>query len=213
MIIIILSILTGYLIGAIPTSYIVVKIKKGEDIRKLGSGNPGATNVARALGNKWGFFVLFLDMCKGIIPIVVISFVVSHIKQDTLLFSQLIVDNKEVFKIGIGIMTILGHIFPIYLGFKGGKGVATTIGVFVALVPVAMLITAIVMIVIIAISGYVSLGSIVGAIILPILLIIKHSHISYIIMSVVVGLLIIYRHKANIKRLLTKTESKFSIKK
>jgi len=213
MIILLISILAGYLIGAIPTSYILVKIKTGKDIRQLGSGNPGATNVGRILGKQWGILVLFFDMIKGFLPVWGIFYLISYVKPDSLLFSKPIIESKEILKTCIGLSAIAGHIFPVYLGFKGGKGVATTLGVFLALVPIPLLITALIMIIIISVTGYISVGSIAGAIILPIILILKQSHIVYIILGIIIGLLIIYRHISNIKRLLTHTESKFSIKK
>jgi len=213
MIILLISILAGYLIGAIPTSYILVKIKTGKDIRRLGSGNPGATNVGRILGKKWGILVLFFDMIKGFLPVWGIFYLVFYIKPDNLLFSKPIIESKEIFKTCIGLSAITGHIFPLYLDFKGGKGVATTLGVFLALVPIPLLITALIMIIIISLTGYISVGSIAGAIILPVILILKQSHIVYIILGIMIGLLIIYRHISNIKRLLIHTESKFSIKK
>jgi len=213
MIFFILSIVAGYFIGAIPTSYVIVKIKMGKDIRQLGSGNPGATNVGRVLGKIWGLLVLFFDMIKGFLPVWGIFYIVTKIKPDIFLFAKPIIESKEIFKTGVGLVAIVGHIFPVYLGFKGGKGVATTIGVFLALVPIPIIITALFMVIIISVTGYVSLGSISGAIILPIILIIRKFHIIYILFSAGIGLLILYRHSSNIKRLLSRTETKFSIRK
>ena len=213
MIIYITSCIIAYLLGAIPNSYILVKIKTGKDIRQIGSGECGATNTVRAIGKKWGFVVLFLDMLKGLIPVLALWPIAVSINADAQMFSSSIADSEELFKTSIGVFAIIGHILPVYLKFKGGKGVATTVGVFLGLVPFTMLIAVIIVIATIVISGYVSLGSIVLGVLLPVILLIQHAHISYVIFSIVIGLIIIVKHKENIKRLLSKSESKFSIKK
>lgn len=197
----------SYLLGGIPTSYIFGKIFKKIDIRNFGSGNVGATNALRVLGVKMGVTTLILDIGKGFIAVY---------------FSKLIMQEKgieqiELFLIFIGMTAILGHIFSIYLGFKGGKGVATSAGVFLALIPIPFLIAFLIFFVIVAISKYVSLGSILAAITLVVgELIINFqngfSQKGYLIFTIIIALFIIIKHKSNIKRLIAGNENKISFK-
>lgn len=198
-----LLLLLSYLIGSFPTSYIAGKLFKGIDIRNFGSGNVGATNAVRVLGTKIGIPVLLIDILKGFLLI----FLVKHYLQPS-----------HLFLIGLGISAILGHIFTIFLKFKGGKGVATSAGVFFALTPLALTIALICFILVVMKTKYVSLGSILAAITLFLteLIINFQSNFSNkyeLILTGLIALTIIYTHRANIKRLRNGEENKISFKK
>ncbi|WP_261129143.1 glycerol-3-phosphate 1-O-acyltransferase PlsY [Bacillus sp. Marseille-Q3570] len=195
--IIVVSII-GYLIGSISFSYLIAKKIKKIDIRTQGSGNAGATNTLRLLG--WGpaITVLLLDASKGIIA-VLLSYLVG-------------VEGWIAFIAGL--FAIIGHNWPIYYGFRGGKGVATTIGVCAILVFIPALISGIVAILTIAITRYVSLGSLIFMFLTPVLtLIIGDYDTNYIILATIIGLLSLWRHRQNIQRLVKGTESKLGQKK
>lgn len=192
----ILLIIASYFIGAIPTGVVIAKIFSGRDIRREGSGNIGATNVARVLGKKLGVLTLAGDLLKGFFP-VWIGFK---------LFSSLPVACL------MGLTAFLGHLFPIYLGFMGGKGVATALGVFLYLSPVAILIEMVIFASAVGIWKYVSLGSLCAAATLPPVLIIIGSPKPVVLLSIVCALLIWIKHSSNIQRLLNGTEHKFGAK-
>lgn len=193
----IILILISYLIGSIPFAYIIVKAVKGIDIRSVGSGNAGATNVARVLG-KWGFVsVLILDMLKGFIPVIIAY----------LYYGQ---ENIVLYMM---IAVVLGHTFTIFLSFKGGKGVATGAGAFFALVPFSMLVAVIVFLLTFAITRMVSASSIMGAISLLISVLLMESWLPLIIITCIVVLFVIYKHKSNIVRIIKGQESRFERKK
>lgn len=199
----VLAILMSYLLGSIPAAYIAGK-SRGIDLRKHGSGNLGATNVIRVLGSRIGLAVFAFDMAKGAVPV--------------LLFARLV--PPDVFRgfrssvlIGVlcGLAAIIGHVRPIYLKFgKGGKGVATAAGVFVALAPVQTLLTLIVFAVVLLSSGFVSLGSLISAVMLPVLLAITIGVRSVLFpISVVVAAFVFWTHRANIGRLRRGQEHRF----
>ncbi len=195
---IILAILIGYFIGSISFSYLIAKKIKKVDIRTQGSGNAGATNTLRVLG--WGpaIAVLLLDASKGIVA-VLLSYLLG-------------VEGWVAFLAGL--FAIVGHNWPIYYGFRGGKGVATTIGVFAILVFIPALIAGGVAILTIALTRYVSLGSLLFIILTPILAAFMGVYgTSYIILATVIGLLSLWRHRTNIQRLMKGTESKLGQKK
>ncbi len=190
--------LIGYLIGSISFSYLIAKKIKRIDIRTQGSGNAGATNTLRLLG--WGpaITVLLLDASKGIVA-VLLSYLVG-------------VEGWIAFIAGF--FAIIGHNWPIYYGFRGGKGVATTIGVFAILVFIPALISGIVAILIIAITRYVSLGSLIFMFLTPVLTMIFGTYnTNYIILATMIGFLSLWRHRQNIQRLIKGTESKLGQKK
>ncbi len=194
----------AYLLGSIPTSYLMGKMLKGIDIRKFGSGNVGATNALRVLGTKVGVITLIIDILKGFFAV--------------LLGKLLIPEFSDLMLIIIGIAAILGHIFTIFLKFKGGKGVATSAGVFIALTPIPLVIALFIFIVTVWISRYVSLGSILASLTLfsvELVINLKNSfsEIEKLIMIFVIALFIIIRHKSNLKRLLSGTENRISFKK
>lgn len=187
-----LIILICYLIGSLPTAYILVKKLKGVDIRTVGSGNVGASNASRVLG-KWGFItVLLIDALKGLIPVLVLK--IMYGENDLVLLGA--------------ISVVLGHTFTIFLGFKGGKGVATGLGVFIALAPISTGIAAVVFAVMIYSFRMISLSSICAAVTIAVSawFISEWEHLKYF--TIVIALLIIILHRSNISRILNGTERK-----
>lgn len=203
----ILCFITAYLLGSISFGYIVGKVARGVDIRQFGSGNVGATNVFRTLGKGLGILVLFLDMAKGVLAVTVIPWVFQKIVQEGLL------NNIELIRILFGVVAVAGHVWTVFLGFKGGKGVATTVGVFLGLTWLPMLISMGVFIAVVFLTRYISVGSITMGIVLFIMNLVFKKPIEYIIISGVLALLIIYTHRSNIHRLINGTENKFGSKK
>jgi acyl phosphate:glycerol-3-phosphate acyltransferase len=189
----------AYLIGGLPFGYWFVRLRLGKDIRTIGSGNIGATNVHRAAGTKAGLIVLALDICKGWLAVYLVSRV-THGDPIALALAAFAV--------------VVGHCYPIFLGFRGGKAVACFIGAFGFLAPLALLATAIVFVVVVVSSKFVSLGSIVGALTFPVLYwTIDHPPHVLLVSSVLAGVLIVYRHRANIARLRSGTENTFSLRR
>jgi acyl-phosphate glycerol 3-phosphate acyltransferase len=189
--------IVAYILGSIPNALWIGKVFKGIDVREHGSKNTGSTNAARVLGAKLGILTLILDISKGAIP--------------TLIATMLL--DSSISVILVGICAILGHSFSIFMKFKGGKAVATTVGVFIVLVPGAILLAAVIFFLVFGITRYVSLSSMIGAISLPIWIILFYKNIPLTIFGIIIAILIIVRHKSNIQRLLNGTESKFSINK
>lgn len=180
----------SYLLGAIPNSLIIGKLFYKKDLRDYGSGNIGTTNTFRVLGKKPGIVVLLLDMLKGFIPV---------------LFPLLL--NIELSGLIFGIVAAIGHVYPIYLKFKGGKAVATSAGAILAFNPLIFIGLALFFIVILKITKYVSLSSILSSIVLFISSIFTQDLI-FIILSFIIMVIIIIRHQSNIKRLINGIESK-----
>ena len=186
----------AYLIGSVPTGYIIVKAKTGKDIREIGSGSTGATNVKRVLGTKYFFLVMLLDALKGVIP-VILAWKFATFKAE-FGFPAVIA--------AIGV--IVGHSKSLFLSFKGGKSVATGVGTILALNWQVGLIVAAVWGVITYITHYVSVGSIVAVICAPLLMLFFHQPIAYVLYCAVGAVYIIYLHRENIKRLLEGNENK-----
>jgi glycerol-3-phosphate acyltransferase PlsY len=197
------AILVSYLLGSIPAAYIAGKAR-GVDLRRHGSGNLGATNVIRVLGTRIGLAVFAFDMAKGAAPVLFFSRWVPASTIPT-------PDAPTIIGIICGLAAIIGHVRPIYLGFgRGGKGVATAAGVFLALAPVQTLLALIVFAVVLLSSGYVSLGSLMSATMLPILLGITLGPRSPLFMiSVAVAAFVFWTHRANIVRLRNGEEHRF----
>jgi glycerol-3-phosphate acyltransferase PlsY len=196
------AIVASYLLGSIPAAHIAGK-SKGIDLRKHGSGNLGATNVIRVLGSKIGLMVFAFDMAKGAVPVALFP---------TLLpVSALPLGDPIVAGILCGVAAIMGHVRPIYLKFgRGGKGVATAAGVFLALAPVQTLLTLIIFAVVLLSSGFVSLGSLISAVMLPVLLAITVGARSPLFaISAVVAAFVFWTHRANIIRLRNGEEHRF----
>ena len=202
----VLLILIAYVLGSIPNALWVGKTFKNIDVREHGSKNTGSTNAARVLGAKLGIFTLILDILKGALPTYL-----GIVLGANLLTRITGIDKLDI--IVIGMAAILGHTFSLFLKFKGGKAVATTLGVFLVLVPYAILILLVVFFVIVGLTKYVSLASIVSAVALPITVYLTTRHIPLTILGIIIGLLVIIRHKENIKRLINGTESKLSFSK
>ena len=198
----------AYMFGSIPWGVLIAK-SKGIDIRKVGSGNIGATNVNRTLGKKYGILCFSLDFFKGFIPVMLVSTV---IKYDILKAADIIV-------VATAAAALLGHLFPIYLKFKGGKGVSTIAGILLAIAPLSLFVSGILWIVIFYSFRYVSLASILAAFFLPVSAYLfnyyKIWNISNTLELVLISMtvLIVIKHISNIKRLLNGTENRFDKKK
>ena len=196
----------AYLLGSIPFGLILVRVVRGEDVRLSGSGNIGATNVARSGGAALGITTLVLDALKGYLAVIV-AVVASRRDHG--------VDMGLAAAIA-ALCAILGHVFPVWLKFHGGKGVATAVGAFVGLAPRAVLVVLAIFLIIVMISRYVSLGSIVGSALFPILayeLYRGQSSPAGLLVMLGASLLIILKHRANIRRLLNGTESRLQFHK
>ncbi|HEX9917172.1 MAG TPA: glycerol-3-phosphate 1-O-acyltransferase PlsY [candidate division Zixibacteria bacterium] len=197
-----------YFLGSIPFGVIISRLFKGIDVREYGSKNIGFTNVFRVVGILPAVIVLILDMGKGVLSILLVSQIVS---------SQVPLSLTLV-KIGAGIFVILGHIFPIFANFRGGKGVATAAGVLLALVPSEFILILVIFILIVSFTRYISLGSLISSLFLPLILTFEKCYlkkaipIELIIISLILCFLIFYTHRQNIKRLLRGTENKFGKK-
>lgn len=187
----VLSWILSYLIGSIPTGLIVAKLVGGRDIRDYGSGNIGATNVARVIGKKWGALVLALDILKGFIPVVLLPPLLGMARSD----------NGFV-DVSVGAAAVLGHCFSAFLHFRGGKGVATAIGVFLAIAPLQIAILAVIGLVLIAWKGYVSLASVTCAALLPFVLYLADKPWVVQFVSEILAAVVIIKHWPNMERLL-----------
>jgi glycerol-3-phosphate acyltransferase PlsY len=202
------AIIGAYLLGSIPFGLLIAKAH-GKDLRSIGSGNIGATNVSRALGRKWAYICFALDVLKGTVPMLVIMFIAKPAGVVMLLLWLV-----------VGCAAILGHIFPIYLKFKGGKGVATSFGIALGLWPyytICALFAIAIWVVVVLIWRYVSLASIVSSVSFPVVLILAiilkpswdfFSLWPLLVAATVIPLMVIIRHWENVKRLLAGTESK-----
>jgi acyl phosphate:glycerol-3-phosphate acyltransferase len=192
------STLLAYLIGGMPFGYWFVHLTSGKDIRSMGSGNIGATNVHRTQGRNAGLIVLLLDILKGFLAV--------------WLAARLTADSTSAVALA-AVAVMLGHCYPVFLRFKGGKAVATFIGAFLFLTPLALACTTIVFVLVVSVSRYISLGSIIGALVFPFAVwLFEHAPGEMIAASIFASLLVIYRHKANIARLLAGNENVFSFK-
>ncbi|MDP4115984.1 MAG: glycerol-3-phosphate 1-O-acyltransferase PlsY [Bacteroidota bacterium] len=213
-----LIIILSYLVGSIPNSIIVSKLTRGIDIRNYGSGNAGGTNVMRVLGWKQGLFVILLDALKGVVAVVVIA----RLHYGNIPFNNVTpFDDFTLIQIIAGISAVVGHIWTIFAGFKGGKGIATALGMLIMVMTVDMLIALGVFILVVTVSRYVSLGSILAAVTVPLALVIRenvfnanvqgyHTLLPFIVL---LSTLVIYTHRKNVVRLLNGSESKVSFKK
>lgn len=192
----ILFALLSYLFGAIPTGYILYFLIEKKDIRTSGSKATGATNVLRLKGWKYGLPVLILDIFKGFLPV--------------FLAFKLFPDKN--FALMCAFLTIIGHCFPVYIKFKGGKGVATTIGVYAAIAFKPLLCIVIIFLLVAAITRYVSLGSLLAALSFPFFVILFKGNIEIVYLSLAVFLLILAKHQSNIRRLIKGNERKLGEK-
>jgi glycerol-3-phosphate acyltransferase PlsY len=189
----------AYLVGAIPTSYIAGKLGRGLDLRQHGSRNLGATNVFRVLGWKYAIPVGLIDLAKGALPVALLGRSPGA---------------PAWLPLALGVAAVLGHMFSPFVGFRGGKGVATAGGVFVALAPLAIAISAAIWGLLLWLSGYVSLSSLVASATLPVWVRLTESDAPYTFWAgVALASLIVFSHRANIRRLLAGTEHKFRTRK
>lgn len=197
-----LMVVLAYIMGSLPSGVWIGKTLKGIDIRQHGSKNSGATNAYRVLGPKYGIIVLIADALKGYLPLSIAKNIFG-------------IEGNLI--IILGVIAILGHTFSLFLNFNGGKGVATSLGVFLFLFPNGILTVVLIFILVTYISKYISLASIVSSAVLPILAIFLPieegmSRISLFLISLLVGGFVIYKHKSNIQRLINGTENKFNLK-
>ena len=192
----ILTVIISYLIGAIPTGYLIVKSKTGEDIRTIGSGSTGATNVKRVLGKNWFFITLLLDAFKGALPVILAKLLVT------------VGASLGLAPVLAAIAVIIGHSKSCFLGFKGGKSVASGVGTILALNWMVGVVIAVVWGTITYTTKYVSVGSIIALLISPFLMYFFKAPIAYICYCTLGAIYIVYLHRENIKRLIAGNENK-----
>lgn len=207
----VLIIIMAYLLGSVPFALIIAKAQ-GKNLRIIGSGNIGATNLSRAVGKKWGYICFVLDVLKGFVPMLITRFLITYQPSILELFLWL----------AVGCSAILGHIFPLYIGFKGGKGVATSFGVALGVWPyftICACISIVVWLVVLLIWRYISAASIAAAVVFPaaftLLIVILNewkfrSLWPLLIIAIAIPFMIIIRHSENIKRIIAGTEVKIS---
>jgi len=200
---VILLLLFAYLLGSIPTAVWVGKLFYGIDVREFGSGNAGATNTFRVLGKKAGVPVLIFDILKGLAAIYLSKFSDFEIGSNTYINLQ----------IALGVSSLLGHIFPVFAGFRGGKGVATLLGIVLGILPGAACVAIIVFLIVLLSFRFVSLASMIAGLSFPLILffMFKEDNVTLLSFSIVVAFLLIITHKKNISRLIQKKESKVNL--
>lgn len=196
----VIGLLIAYLVGSIPSAVWIGKYFYGIDVREYGSGNAGATNTFRVLGKKAGIPVLLIDVFKGWLAVNMAYLTDYRIGSVQFVNFQLV----------LGVAALLGHIFPVYAGFRGGKGIATLLGIILAVHPQAALLSIAVFIAVLLVSKYVSLGSIIAAMSFPVIIIVvfKAEIPSLVIFSLIIAVLVLITHQKNIERLLRREESK-----
>jgi len=188
----IILVVVAYLMGSIPFGYLIVRGKGAGDIRQTGSGGTGATNVSRRAGKAAGVLTLLLDAAKGCVAVVIAK----------------AVSGDDWVIAAAAIAVLVGHIFPVWLGFRGGKGVATGVGIFLVLAPIPLLCAGVVFLAIVLLTRYVSLGSITAAILIPVLVWVQSDSQPLLTAAVVGSALIVFAHRGNIQRLAAGTESR-----
>ena len=195
----------AYMLGSIPTAVWAGRWFFGIDLREHGSGNAGATNAFRVLGKKTALGVLFVDILKGMAAIGLSLFVVDMFHE---------AEWYKVYQYGLGLAALVGHVFPVFAGFRGGKGIATLTGIVIILFPGAVLICLAVFLAVFITTRYVSLGSITASIVFPVVVICfsDHSLVAEIVFSVVVAVFVLLTHRINVKRLIHGNENKISFK-
>ena len=196
-----LVLFASYLLGSFPAGYLAGRIA-GIDVREHGSGNVGATNVLRVIGKPYGYAVFLIDAAKGLAAVRLAYFVFRR------------APHPEFYAIAAAILVVLGHAFPVWLQFKGGKGVATSVGAVAGLVPIAVLPAAAIWLLVFAFSRYVSLASIITAALLPVIIaVMLQLHVTsgagLFYFAIAIALLIVWRHRANLARLRAGTEPRF----
>jgi len=187
----IIVVVVAYLLGSIPFGYLIVRRKIGADIRQTGSGGTGATNVSRRAGKTAGVLTLLLDAAKGCAAVLIAR----------------VVTGDDWVIAAAAIAVLVGHIFPVWLGFRGGKGVATGVGIFAVLAPLALLCAGVIFIAIVVATRYVSLGSIIAAVLIPVIVWFQSGSQPLLTAAILGAALIVFAHRGNIKRLVSRTES------
>ena len=210
----ILLILLSYLIGAIPTGVIISKKFFGFDIRTQGSKNMGSTNIMRVLGIKWGIVVQIIDVLKGVVPVLLFANFIGMrwgmCVEDSFL-------NLPILEITVGVSAIAGHIWSCFVGFKGGKGINTALGMLIAVLPIELGIGLFIFAMTLGVTGYVSLSSILGSLMIPLVLFSRHNFFSvdikgyFTLIYFTIGfvVLVVFAHRSNIVRLTKGTENRF----
>ena len=198
----VLAVVVAYLIGSIPFGYLIVRVSGRGDVRQTGSGGTGATNVSRRAGKAAGILTLLLDALKGATAVFVAANFSDRIEPNWM--------DADWIVMTAGVAAVVGHIFPVWLGFRGGKGVATAAGVFALLAPFALLCAGVVFLILFLIMRYVSLASISAAATIPIMVSPNGLTSAIFTSAAAAALLIIFAHRANIARLINGTEPKFT---
>lgn len=201
--------LMAYLLGSIPSAIWVGRKFYGIDVREHGSGNAGATNVFRVLGKGPGTVVLLMDIVKGYLAVVLAYMMEKHLYSEEILNAS----NSWFFPVVFGVLSVIGHMLPVFAKFKGGKGVATLFGIIIALDPRVAGLALLVFVLVNIVTGYVSVGSLMAGLSIPVLFlqVFGYRDISIVVFGVSVGVLIVYTHRKNIKRLLAGEETKSRI--
>ncbi|MFA7421470.1 MAG: glycerol-3-phosphate 1-O-acyltransferase PlsY [Melioribacteraceae bacterium] len=211
-------IILSYLVGSIPNSILISKLVRGIDIRNYGSGNAGGSNVFRVLGWKWGILTILLDALKGAIAVIL----VARFYLDRFPFNNVTpFDDFTLVQIICGVTAVIGHVWTLFAGFKGGKGIATGLGVLIMIVTVDMALALGVFFLVVGFSRYISLGSLAAAVSVPLIMIIRENIFNVDIrgyhtilpFAILLALFVIYTHRSNIERLLQGSESKVSFSK
>jgi glycerol-3-phosphate acyltransferase PlsY len=206
-------VIASYLIGSIPFGIMVSKYFRGFDIRTKGSGNMGSTNAFRVLGWKLGLLVQILDLAKGLGAVLLATYFFNGLP----FHNATPFEDLTIFRLIAGISAVLGHVYTCFAGFKGGKGISTAAGMLIGIAPVEIAIVVGIFLLVVAFSGYVSLGSIIAAIMFPTTMFLRENafgvHINgygtLIVFAIGLALFLVYNHRSNIKRLLAKRENRF----
>jgi len=210
-------IVVAYLLGSIPFGYLIVRASQGADVRETGSGGTGATNVSRRAGKLAGVITLLLDALKGAAAVLFARWVFGLLSSEVTAGWATRATQEAYWWVAAGaVVTIVGHVFPVWLRFRGGKGVATGVGIFIVLAPIAVALAGVIFILIVASTRYVSLGSVVAAAAIPFFVLAQHEYlrpvagmVPLVAAASAIALLIIFAHRGNIVRLIAGTESKF----
>lgn len=211
-------VILSYLAGSIPTSIIISKLVRGIDIREHGSGNAGGSNVFRVLGWKYGILVILLDALKGALAVII----VARLYLDSFPFKNITpFDDFTLVQIICGVAAVIGHIWTVFAGFRGGKGIATGLGVLIMIVTIDMALALGIFFLVVTFSRYISLGSIAAAVAVPLILIIRENifgidiqgYHTVLPFTILLALLVIYTHRKNIDRIFKGSENKISFVK
>ncbi len=211
-------VILAYIAGSIPTSIIISKLVRGIDIREHGSGNAGGSNVFRVLGWKYGILVILLDALKGALAVII----VARLYLDSFPFKNVTpFDDFTLVQIICGVTAVIGHIWTVFAGFRGGKGIATGLGVLIIIVTIDMALALGIFFLVVTISRYISLGSIAAAVSVPVILVIRENvfgidiqgYHTVLPFTIALAVLVLYTHRKNIDRIFKGSESKVSFVK